>query len=64
MRTTVDLDAKAMEEAMAESPGRTKTAVINEALREYARRKRLLRLLKLKGKARWEGNLDELRGRS
>lgn len=63
MRTTLNLDDQALAEAMAVSKGRTKTDVINEALAEYARRKRLQGLLKLRGKARWEGNLDELRGR-
>jgi hypothetical protein len=37
--------------------------VINEALREYARRRRIRRLLELRGRVEWEGNLDQLRGR-
>ena len=41
----------------------TKTAVINEALREFARRRRVRRLLKYRGRVRWEGDLDELRER-
>jgi hypothetical protein len=48
---------------MKTAPGETKTAVINEALREYARRRRIRRLLEFRGKARWEGDLDALRGR-
>jgi len=64
MRTTLNLDDKALDEAMAASPGRTKTSVVNEALAEFARRKRLKRLLELRGKSRWEGNLDQLRKRS
>ncbi|MBM4353755.1 MAG: type II toxin-antitoxin system VapB family antitoxin [Deltaproteobacteria bacterium] len=63
MRTTLNLDDKALEEAMAVSEGRTRTQVINQALAEYARRKRLKQLLALKGKAPWQGNLDALRGR-
>jgi hypothetical protein len=43
--------------------GKTKTAVINEALRDYARRRRLRRLLKFEGELRWEGNLTALRKR-
>lgn len=63
MRTTLDLDQDALAAAMDAAPGRTKTAVINEALREYARRRRLRGLLAFEGKLRWEGNLDELRRR-
>ena len=63
MRTTLNLDSEAIAAAMKTAPGRTKTAVINEALREYARRRRLRGLLKFRGKVRWEGNLDELRER-
>jgi Arc/MetJ family transcription regulator len=63
MRTTLDLDQDALAAAMDATPGRTKTAVINEALREYARRRRLRGLLAFEGKLRWEGDLDELRRR-
>ena len=63
MRTTLDLDDEALRAAMEASAGRTKTAVINEALRDYARRRKLRRLLKFEGKLRWEGNLDSLRKR-
>lgn len=64
MRTTLNLDDDAIKAAMKADPGRTKTDVINDALREYARRRRLRGLLKFQGKVRWEGNLDELRERA
>ena len=63
MRTTLNIDDAALAGAMKTAPGKTKTAVINEALREYARRRRVRRLVEFRGKARWEGNLDDLRGR-
>jgi Arc/MetJ family transcription regulator len=63
VRTTLNLDSEAVAAAMRVAPGRTKTDVINDALREYARRRRLRGLLKFRGKVRWEGNLDELRQR-
>jgi len=63
MRTTLNLDDAALAEAMKVAGMKTKTEVINEALREYARRRRLRRLLKFRGKLRWEGDLDDLRGR-
>jgi hypothetical protein len=63
MRTTLNLDDDAVEAAMAVSPGKTRTAIINEALAEYARRRRLAGYRSLRGKFRWEGDLDELRQR-
>jgi Arc/MetJ family transcription regulator len=63
VRTTLNIDDAALAGAMKTARGRTKTAVINEALREYARRRRVRRLLEFRGKVRWEGNLDDLRGR-
>jgi len=62
-RTTLNLDLEAVERAMEVSPGSTKTDVINQALREYARRRRLRKLLDFEGKFEWQGDLDELRGR-
>jgi Arc/MetJ family transcription regulator len=64
VRTTLNIDDAALAGAMKAAPGKTKTAVINEALREYARRRRIRRLLEFRGRARWEGNLDDLRGRA
>ncbi len=64
MRTTLNLDDEALATALRAAPGRTKTDVINEALREYARRRRLQELLEFEGKMHWEGDLDALRGRS
>jgi Arc/MetJ family transcription regulator len=63
MRTTLNLDEKALASAMKAAGGKTKTAVINEALRDYARRRGLRRLLRFEGKVQWEGDLDALRGR-
>ena len=64
MRTTLNIDDDALNNAMKLAKGRTKTEVINEALREYTRRRRLRGFLKLEGKIRWEGDLDELRKRT
>jgi len=63
MRTTLNIDDVALAGAMKTAPGRTKTAVINEALREYARRRRVRRILDFRGRAPWEGDLERLRGR-
>ena len=63
MRTTLNLDEAALKEAMALGEGRTKTAVINEAVRDWVSRRRLRGLLDLEGTFHWEGNLDRLRKR-
>jgi Arc/MetJ family transcription regulator len=65
MRITLNIDDEALASAMRVSPGKTKTDVINEALRDYARRRRRLQeFLEFEGKMRWEGDLDQLRNRS
>ena len=63
MKTTLNVDDEALARAMGTAPGKTKTDIINEALREYARRRRLSEFLTFEGKVRWEGDLSELRGR-
>jgi Arc/MetJ family transcription regulator len=63
LRTTLNIDDAALAGAMKTARGQTKTAVINEALREYARRRRIRQILELRGRVRWDGNLDDLRGR-
>lgn len=63
MRTTLNLDDEALAAAMEVAPGHTKTELINRALREFARRKRLRELLDWRGKVSWEGDLDRLRKR-
>jgi Arc/MetJ family transcription regulator len=64
MRTTLNINDEALKAAMAYAQGRTKTEVVNEALRRFARAKHRRGLLSLRGKVHWDGNLDELRKRS
>lgn len=63
MRTTLNIDDDALQAAMEVSEGRTKTEVVNEALRQFSRAKRRRRLLDLRGKVSWQGNMDDLRKR-
>ena len=63
MRTTLNIDDEALEEAMQVSEGRSKTEVVNEALRRFARAKRRRQLLDLRGTIDWEGSVDSLRKR-
>ena len=64
MRTTLNIDADALQAAMKFSQGQTKTEVINEALRRFVRAKRRRQLLQLQGKVEWEGDIDTLRKRA
>jgi Arc/MetJ family transcription regulator len=63
MRTTLNIDDRALGAAMKHARGKTRTAVINEALAEYARHRALAGLLRLRGKVEWQGDLDRLRRR-
>jgi Arc/MetJ family transcription regulator len=64
MRTTLNVDDGALREAQRVAPDKTKTDIINEALREYTRRRRVRGLLAFEGRVRWEGSLDDLRQRT
>jgi len=52
MRTTLALDKKLLEEAMKCSGKKTKTSVVNMALEDFVRRKKLESLKGLSGKVR------------
>jgi Arc/MetJ family transcription regulator len=63
MRTTLNLDDEVIKAAMKVSKGWTKTEVVNEALRRFARARSRRQLLDLRGKVEWIGDLDALRKR-
>ena len=63
MRTTLNIDDDALKQALKVAPGKNKTEIINEALREFARRRRIRRLLEYRGKLEWTGDIDQLRKR-
>lgn len=50
-----------MEKALKYFKLKTKKEIINEALNEYIKYQMRLKLASLKGKAKWVGNLDEMR---
>ena len=64
MRTTLNIDDDALQAAMKLAQGRTKTEVINEALRRFVRAKRRRQLLQMQGKIEWDGDVDTLRKRT
>jgi len=61
MRTNVVIDDELMSQAMKCTGLKTKRAVIEEALRTLIRLKSQEQVRTLRGKLRWEGDLDELR---
>ena len=63
MRTTLDLPAALIDEAMELSHQKTKTAVIIAALEDFVRKSRIQGLREFRGKLRLDMDLDQLRDR-
>jgi len=61
LRTTLEIDAELMEEAVRLSGKSTKAAAVETALREYVRLRRKELLLGLRGRLRLEEDWRELR---
>lgn len=61
MRTNIELDDTLVQQAITLSKLRTKKEVVQEALKNYVAWMKKKELLALKGKAVWEGDLQEMR---
>jgi len=61
MRTNIDIDDRLMRRAMRASGTRTKKATVEAGLRLLADTRAQTAIRRLKGKVRWEGDLDESR---
>ena len=61
MRTNIDLDEKLVNRGLKLSGLRTKKDLVNMALREFLRRKDQKKILELRGKISWKGDLDSMR---
>lgn len=61
MRTNIVIDDKLMSIALKTSGLSTKKEVVEEALRLLVRVKNQGKLKRLRGKLKWEGDLDEMR---
>jgi Arc/MetJ family transcription regulator len=61
MRTNIDIDEKLINEAMKYTKITTKKDVVNFALDSIVKYHKRQTLLSLRGKVKWEGNLDEMR---
>ena len=62
MRTNIVLDDELVKEGLKLTKLKTKKDLVNLALEELVARRRRKKILKLEGKVKWEGNLDEMRG--
>ena len=61
MRTNIDIDDRLMEEAMKSSGSRTKRAAVEAGLRLLIRTRSQDSIRKLRGKIKWEGDLEHSR---
>lgn len=61
MRTNIDIDDRLMEEAMKCSGSRTKRAAVEEGLRLLIQTRAQASIRKLRGKVKWEGDLQRSR---
>jgi Arc/MetJ family transcription regulator len=61
MRTNIDIDDDLMRRAMRSSGARTKRAVVEEGLRLLIQTRGQASLRRLRGKVKWEGNLERSR---
>ena len=61
MRTNIDIDDRLMRQAMRTSGARTKRAVVQEALHLLIQTRGQSSIRRLRGKVRWEGDLNSSR---
>ncbi|MCB1689925.1 MAG: type II toxin-antitoxin system VapB family antitoxin [Halioglobus sp.] len=62
MRTNIVIDDQLMADALKATGFNTKKEAVEEGLKLLIRRNKQQEIRKLKGKLKWEGNLDEMRG--
>ena len=63
MRTNIEIDDELMEEALRRSGAPTKRAAVEEGLRLLIQTRRQAGIRRLRGKVKWEGDLDAMRTR-
>lgn len=61
MRTNIEIDDRLMRQAMRCSGARTKRATVEAGLRLLAETHAQGSIRRLRGKVRWEGDLEQLR---
>lgn len=63
MRTNIVIDDELMETALKASGLSTKKDVVEQGLKLLIKRNQQQEIRKLRGKVKWEGDLDKMRGR-
>lgn len=61
MRTKIELDDQLVKQALRISNLKTKKEVVHEALKQYIAFLQRKKILLLRGKNTWEGDLDQMR---
>jgi Arc/MetJ family transcription regulator len=61
MRTNIDIDDQVLREAQRLTGARTKREAVDIALRDLVARHRRVDILRLRGRVRWEGDLETSR---
>jgi len=61
MRTNIDLDEGLVARGLHLSGLRTKKELVNMALREFIRKNDQKKILELRGKIQWQGDLELMR---
>jgi Arc/MetJ family transcription regulator len=61
MRTNIEIDDRLMREALRSSGARTKRATVEAGLRLLVQVRRQAGIRRLRGKVRWDGDLNESR---
>ncbi|MBK1441540.1 type II toxin-antitoxin system VapB family antitoxin [Parapedobacter sp. ISTM3] len=61
MRTNIELDDQLVKQALQISNLKTKKDVVHEALKQYVASLKRKKLLSIRGKGTWEGNLEQMR---
>ncbi|MDR2214034.1 MAG: type II toxin-antitoxin system VapB family antitoxin [Pseudomonadales bacterium] len=62
MRSNIAVDDKLMAEALKATGLRTKKETVEQGLKLLVQRSQQQEIRKLRGKVKWEGDLDALRG--
>ena len=60
-RTVLNIDEEVFEKARSLTGLRKKVDVVNYALRKLVEQQEIEKILELRGKVAWEGDLDEMR---
>jgi len=61
MRTNIEIDQQAITAIIRMSEAKNQKQAIEDALKRYTRHMAQLALLELRGKVKWEGDLEDMR---